>query len=34
MSNGDSDTDLQDFADMSAALTGFSPAFVRPRSIR
>jgi len=30
MSNGTNPIDLQDFADMSAALTGFTAAFVRP----
>jgi hypothetical protein len=30
MPSAASSTDLQDFANMSAALTGFTPAFVRP----
>lgn len=30
MPSAASPTDLKDFADMSAALTGFTPAFVRP----
>jgi hypothetical protein len=31
MANGDNETDLQDFADMSAALTGFRSDFLRPQ---
>ena len=30
MANGDNATDLQDFADMSAALTGFQSSFLKP----
>jgi hypothetical protein len=30
MANGDNATDLQDFADMSAALTGFQSTFLKP----